>query len=136
MIQKNSARRPSQKDFRPISLLEILYKILAKLLLYRVRELLPQIVNNHQFGFVPDRSMSTCSGSLLRVIEEINSSGTKAQILSLDIKAAFDSVYTDVIHEITNYLFPNSNIPGIINSLTTGGRGFFQLEAKLLTFLA
>ena len=63
MIQKNTARKPSPKDFRPISLLEILYKILAKLLLYRVRELLPQIVNSHQFGFVPGRCMSTCSGS-------------------------------------------------------------------------
>ena len=130
MIQKNSNRKPSPKDFRPISLLEILYKILAKLLLYRVRDFLPKIVNNHQFGFVPDRCMSTCSGSLLKVIHEINSSGTKAQILSLDIQAAFDSVFTDVIYEITNYLFPNSNIPGIINSLTTRGQGFLSIGGK------
>ena len=130
MIQKNTARKPTPKDFRPISLLEILYKILAKLLLYRVRDLLPQIVNNHQFGFVPGRCMSTCSGSLLRIINEINSTGTKAQILSLDIKAAFDSVFTDSINEILNYLFPNSNIPGIINSLTTLGQGFLSIGGK------
>ena len=130
MIQKNSARKPSPKDFRPISLLELLYKILAKLLLYRVRELLPQIVNNHQFGFVPGRCMSTCSGTLLRVVQEINSSGIKAQILSLDIKAAFDSVFTDSINEIMNYLFPNSNIPGIIDSLTTKGEGFLSIGGK------
>ena len=66
--------------------------------------------------------MSTCSGTLLQVIH----SGTKAQILSLDIKAAFDSVFTDVIYEITKYLFPASNIPDIINSLTTRDRVSFQ----------
>ena len=74
--------------------------------------------------------MSTCSGTLLRVIEEINSSKNKAQILLLDIQAAFDSVFTDVIHEITNYLFPNSNIPDIINSLTTRGQGFLSIGGK------
>ena len=130
MIQKNSNRKPTPKDYRLISLLEILYKILAKLLLYRVKEVIPKIVNENQFGFIPERNISTCSGTLLQVIKEINNSGIKAQILSLDIQTAFDSVFTDVIHEITKYLFPASNIPDIINSLTTRGQGFLSIGGK------
>ena len=53
MIQKNSNRKPAPKDYRPISLLEILYKILAKLLLYRVKEVIPKIVGVNQFEFYP-----------------------------------------------------------------------------------
>ena len=52
-------------DFRPISLLEVLYKILSKLLLEKLNPFMTDIVGSNQFGFTRGRAMSLCSLSTL-----------------------------------------------------------------------
>ena len=49
--------------------------------------------------------MSTCSKTLLQAMEEIKEQKVKAQILTLDIEAAYKSVLTDSIYEITKCIF-------------------------------
>ncbi|XP_046666489.1 uncharacterized protein LOC124358238 [Homalodisca vitripennis] len=80
-------------DFRPISILPVIYKILEKvvaeqLVLYLESEgLLPETLSGFRQGF------STCS-ALLNVIDEIISAkdkGLESMITSLDFSQAFDS---------------------------------------------
>ena len=42
-------------DFRPISLCNIIYKIVAKCLINRLRPILDEIISPHQSAFVPGR---------------------------------------------------------------------------------
>lgn len=48
----------SVKDLRPISLYNVLYKIMAKVLSNRLKNLLPGIVSENQSAFVPGRSIN------------------------------------------------------------------------------
>lgn len=48
----------SMKDLRPIALCNVLYKIIAKVLSNRLRELLPGIIAENQSAFVPNKSIT------------------------------------------------------------------------------
>lgn len=54
LIPKNS---PQEEvcHFRPISLRNVIYKCIAKCMVYRIKHLLPSLIADYQNGFVPGR---------------------------------------------------------------------------------
>lgn len=57
MTYKNKASPDDLKNWRPITLLNIDYKLLTKILNSRLKEIAPTIIGPHQQGFVPGRSI-------------------------------------------------------------------------------
>ena len=60
----------SVKEFRPISLLGGIYKIVAKILANRIRLLVPKLVHPSQAGFVKGRSLAESCLSVWAGMEE------------------------------------------------------------------
>ena len=56
------------ENYRPISLLCIDYKVLAKLLAERMKSILCKVVNNKQFCGIPDRSINQCNIDIRDII--------------------------------------------------------------------
>ena len=45
------------RDFRPISLISVVYKIIAKVLAVRLKKVISRVVNNHQMAFIKGRQI-------------------------------------------------------------------------------
>ncbi|KAL3685010.1 hypothetical protein R1sor_003032 [Riccia sorocarpa] len=77
-------------NWRPISLMKLTYKIVAKLLANRVKFVLPSLVDMQQSGFVMGRRITDNVLSLKFALDWAKWSDQKALFLKLDfIKAAF-----------------------------------------------
>jgi len=85
-------RPTSFARFRPISLCNSSYKILAKILTSRLKPLLPSLISDNQGGFMANKKITD---SILLVQEAIHSSLSRKEkgfILKLDLANAFDRV--------------------------------------------
>ena len=81
-----------KKNFRPISLLTVDYKILAKTLANRLKKCLSQLIHPDQSGFLKGRNIANNVRLIIDIIEYTESNHIPGAILLLDIQKAFDNV--------------------------------------------
>ena len=79
-------------NYRPISLLNTLYKLFAAILQRRISETLDKHVQHTQYGFRKDESTADAIHLIRRVIEYGESTKNQLHLLLLDWEQAFDKV--------------------------------------------
>ncbi|RVW49943.1 LINE-1 retrotransposable element ORF2 protein [Vitis vinifera] len=91
-------------DFRPISLLGGLYKLLAKVLANRLKKVLGRVVSLDQNAFVKGRQILDASLIANEVIDAWQKRKEKGLICKLDIEKAYDSISWDFLMKILRKL--------------------------------
>jgi mannosylglycoprotein endo-beta-mannosidase len=79
-------------DFRPISLIHAVAKILAKMLALRLAPFMNELVSNAQSAFIKKRSIHDIFLYVKNLATRLNKAKTPALLFKLDIRKAFDSV--------------------------------------------
>ncbi|XP_064410547.1 LINE-1 reverse transcriptase homolog isoform X1 [Latimeria chalumnae] len=87
-------------SYRPISLLNVDYKILAKILAMRLGKIIPILIHPDQTGFVTGRYSADNLRRLLHVAWEVRDGEELAAVLSLDAEKAFDRAEWDYLFQI------------------------------------
>jgi hypothetical protein len=87
------------KNWRPISLLNTDYKIIAKALSLRLRQILPSLVNTAQTCSIPNRTIQENLATIRDVIHHTSDQG-EAIIISVDQEKAFDRVDRDYMYRV------------------------------------
>ena len=83
------------KEFRPISLCNVLYKIIAKVLANCLKKILPQIILESQSAFVPGRLIADnilIAFETLHHMQHMKGGRQGYMALKLDMSKAYDRV--------------------------------------------
>jgi len=95
------ANNPSSfDDFHPISLCNLCYKIISKIIANRLKPLLSKALSLEHMGFLKGRCIQDAIGIAHESMQVINKKILKALALKLDLKKAYDSVDRDFLRMI------------------------------------
>jgi hypothetical protein len=84
--------REDIKNWRPITLLNADYKIIAKILSGRLKTILPNIIHPDQKGFVQGRNISEAIRLIQDIVDYSDEMDLEGAIICLDQQKAFDRV--------------------------------------------
>ncbi|GKU98706.1 hypothetical protein SLEP1_g11675 [Rubroshorea leprosula] len=80
------------KDFRPISLIGCVYKILSKVLANRLKNVMSEIISETQSAFIGGRQLVDSVLVLNEVVDEVRNRKTPAFVFKADFQKAYDCV--------------------------------------------
>ena len=107
------------KNWRPISLLNVYYKLIAKVISQRRRVVMPSVIHPDQSCAVPGRS-SEDNATLLRDISGyVQSNSLKCAFIAIDQQKSFDYVDWGFMHKVLALMNFGPIIRGIIKCLYT-----------------
>ncbi len=111
LIQKPNKDIFNLDNWRPISLLNIDYKILAAVYANRLKQCLEEVISETQSGFMKNRHISNNIRLILDLLDYSDLVSNDALILFLDFFKAFDTVEHNFIFKaLVNFGFGNNFI--------------------------
>lgn len=92
IIYKKKGDKTELKNFRPITMLNTDFKILAKVLANRLKNVMPNIIETNQAYGVKARDIADVTSSIRDIVGYIKEKGKTAYVISMDFEKAFDRV--------------------------------------------
>jgi hypothetical protein len=88
------------ENYRPISLTNIHYKILANALASRLQSVIDTIISRNQTACIKGRFIGHSIRLLLDIVEKADNNDTEGLLLFLDFKKAFDSLEWSFLYRV------------------------------------
>jgi hypothetical protein len=101
LIQKEE-RVTNPKHFRPITLCNVIYKVITKVIATRLKHILPYLISNEQSGYVEGRQIMDSVILAHEVTHSLKSSRTPGMLIKLDLSKAFDRASWKYIRAVLN----------------------------------
>ena len=103
-IPKGDKSRALLKNWRPISLLSCVYKILSSAIANRLKKVLDKLVSRTQTGFISGRYIGENIRLVYDLIHYTENENIPGMIMLVDFEKAFDSVSWYFIYHVLDYL--------------------------------
>uniref|UniRef100_A0A670HUA2 Reverse transcriptase domain-containing protein n=1 Tax=Podarcis muralis TaxID=64176 RepID=A0A670HUA2_PODMU len=105
LIPKLESEKTQLKNYRPISLLNVDYKIFADILANRFKKVLNEVIHKDQAGLLPGRHLFENTRNIIDILELLQTNmNTKAVLIFIDAEKAFDNI---------SWLFMKKNLEGM-----------------------
>ena len=118
-LPKGDKPRQFLKNWRPISLLSVIYKIASLSLALRLRPVLDKLISNTQSGFMTGRSIGENTRLIYDLIHYTNAKSIPGLLMLIDFQKAFDSVSWSFLQATLQFFGFKQNFCNWIKVLNT-----------------
>ena len=91
------------KNWRPITLLNVDYKIITKMIANRLKTMLDEVIGPQQTAYIPGRSITYTIRKILDILMYLEQHQQDAVLITVDFKRCFDSIDHDALFASLEY---------------------------------
>ena len=103
LIPKKGRNRNQVRNWRPITLLNVDYKIYSKTIANRIKIVLPDLIHEDQTGFMSGRSITENIRKIVDLIEYSHTKQLPGLVVQIDYLKAFDRVDYNAVWQTFRY---------------------------------
>ena len=108
-IPKENKPKQFLKNWRPLTLLDTVYKIASGSIAKRLKSVLPDLISNDQTGFLKGRFIGENTRLIYDMLQYTEENNIPGLLILIDFEKAFDSLSWSFIHKALKFLnFGNS----------------------------
>ena len=103
LIPKPEKDTRNLKNWRPISILNSDYKIIAKLLAIRLQNVISKLISSDQVGYIKNRFIGENIRTLLDIIQISSKEENPGMLVLIDFEKAFDTINWNYLFKCLDY---------------------------------
>ena len=131
VIPKAKKNKELCQNYRPISILNVDYKIYISILANRLQTMMPDIIDEDQTGFVRGRQTQDNIRRTLLIINKIRKNKTPSALISLDAEKAFDMVNWEYLYMTLERFGFNEEVIHCIKSIYSNPTARVRVNGSL-----
>lgn len=120
--------RMEVKNFRPLTMLNTVYKVMAKALALRIRFVVNQVVHPKQYGFVHGRSIHEAILNLITAIDWASEQEDDFVMINMDLEKAYDRVSWEFILAVIDKMGFGPLFSGMVKTLFQNAAATIQVN--------
>ena len=117
LIPKEGKNRQECDNLRPISVLNVDYRLFTSVMARRLEKCLPDLIHLDQTGFIKQRQTQDNIRRLLHIIRHVTENKIESALISLDAQKAFDTVSWKFLYKVLYKLGFHEDFIKIIQTL-------------------
>ena len=108
-IPKSNKDRTKLKNWRPISLLSVIYKLVSGAIAERLKTTLSKIISDCQTGFIKDRFISDSTRLIYDLLHAAEKKNVTGLLMLIDFEKAFDSLSWNFLYKTLSFFGYSNN---------------------------
>lgn len=118
-LPKGDKPRQFLKNWRPITLLNVLYKLISGCISYRIKSTLDLLISNTQTGFIQGRYIGENTRFIYDLMSYTEINNLPGLLMLIDFEKAFDSVSWSFLYKVLHFFGFGNNIIKWVKILNT-----------------
>ncbi|KAK1697110.1 hypothetical protein QYE76_013807 [Lolium multiflorum] len=121
-------------QFRPITLINVIFKIVSKAFAVRLDPIAHRIINPCQTAFIKGRNILDGSLALIEIVHELRKKKLGGILLKLDFEKAYDRVNWEFLTEVLRCKGFDSGVIHRFSQLVSGGQTAIAINGEIGPF--
>ena len=127
LIPKQGKPKDSLKGWRPISLLNVDFKIISAAITNRLKTVMHDLISPAQTAYIPGRYIGENTRLMYDVIEYVNNTSSSGVIMAVDFEAAFDTVSWEFLTKALSFYNFGPYCMGMIKTFYLNSNNFSRI---------